>query len=75
MEIPSEEEVVMAHRESEERASDAARHQWLDGLEEEGRKQLELVLAKAFQVVAASIGGGLPVAVTAERDGERENRQ
>jgi len=39
MEIPSGEEVANAHRESEELAADAARHQWLDGLEEEGRKQ------------------------------------
>jgi len=58
MEIPSGEEVANAHRESEELAADAARHQWLDGLEEEGRKQRESALAKELQVTAASIGGG-----------------
>ena len=87
MEIPSEKEVAMAHRESEEWAADAARHQWLDGLEKEGRKQRESALSKELQVKAASIGGGSPTAVTtrlplpggeavaAERDGEGENRQ
>jgi hypothetical protein len=79
MEMPSEEEMAMALRQSEERAADAARNQWLPNKleEEDGRKRQESALENA------SIRGGSPAsmatpggkAVAVEREGGGENRQ
>ena len=56
MEMPSEEEIAMALRQSEERAADAARNQRLPNEleEEDGRKRQESALENA----SIEAGGG-----------------